>query len=104
MITISKLKPGTHLLIESIADTIYSLCVRENGLLDVYSTDAMFRNDPPKRAKFIGSCHDKAAPRVPDRITKGNRMVFEFFNAYFVSEPVLTALVEGDGWKYEAIT
>ena len=92
MIIVSKLQPGTRLLIESNIGTIYALRVAGNGLMEVYSTDPIFKPGPPKLGGFVGSTHDKRAPHTPDRITKGDRMVLRFADAYFVTEPVATSV------------
>lgn len=104
MIIVSKLKPNTTIYIESIIGTLYVIRSCKDDLINVESSDGLFINGPPKLAVFVGSRMDKLGPNIPDKIIKGGRMVFRFRDTFFMSEPVATALVEGDGWKYEVIT
>lgn len=99
---VSRLKAGSVLLIESTLGTLYALNIIEDRLVDVQGTDPLFRT--PKRGIFVESWSAKVGGTTfPDWIGKDLRMMLRFADANFLTEPVATALIEGDGWKYEAI-
>ena len=103
---VSRLKPNTRIVIESNVGTLYTLTVKKptDRLVEVYSTDPVFKRFPPKLGVYSESWSAKNGGIViPDWIVKNGRMLIRFADANFLSEPVATALLEGDGWKYEAI-
>ena len=106
---VTRLKTGTKALIESTNGTLYTISIvtPEEGLIEVYSVDPVFQPHPPKKAKFLGSQMNRACDPpgdvFPNLVVKGARMMFKFADANFLTEPVTTALLEGEGWHYEAI-
>jgi hypothetical protein len=102
--SLTTLRPGTRILIESTIGTLYELTLvhPEWRLVEVYSTDPLFRSSPPKRGHFVESWSEKSGGvKVPDWIVKGGRMLFKFADASFLSEEVASIRLEGDGWHYE---
>ena len=103
---VSRLKLDTRIVIESNVGTLYTLTVKNPSerFVEVYATDPVFKRYPPKLGIYLESWSTKLGGIViPDWIVKDGRMLIRFRDANFLSEPVATVLLEGNGWKYEVI-
>ena len=104
-VDISKLAPGTRLIVETDR-SVWNFTVRDAQrlLVDVQGTDAIVRGKPP----VIGQLTDAVEPIENGRVLKGHlvkgwKFLMTFANVILVGNPVVTTLVEGKGWHYEAI-
>jgi hypothetical protein len=104
-LSIPLLKAGTKLVIEA-GESLYEITVvrPEERLLLVWSTQPVLRGRAAQFAHYIESRRVTDILALSDWILKGEKMVMRLENGHeFISEPVNSVLVEGDGWKYEAI-
>lgn len=103
---ISRLKPGTKVLVESDKGSLYSFRVINSFLkhLELISTDAAFKTSRPQMCNFAESWAEiHGGIVVPNWIVRGYYMIFRTRTIDIVSGPVKSALLEGPGWSYEAI-
>lgn len=104
-LSIPLLKEGTKLIVEA-GESLYEITVVQPNerLLVVWSTESLLRGPTGQFAHYIESRLVTDIMAIPDWILKGGKMVLRLENGnLFYSEPVNSVLVEGDGWKYEAI-
>ena len=97
-IDVKRLKPGTHLFVET-ENCIYEMKVirADLGLLEISSSD------PPLRLPTVGQHLGGRLPpacEVEGWIGKGLLMSFRFRNGLYTSAPVISAEVKGHNWHY----
>jgi len=98
---LGRLKPHTTVILESDHGTLYTLDVLPaKYLVKVFSTDATFCGNPAIRGLFAGSKDDQG-DIWPGVVRRGARVVFQFKNCQFVTQPIVTARVEGADWHFE---
>lgn len=99
---LGRLAPHTTVILESEQGTLYTLEVLPiTNLVKVFSTDATFRDNPAIRGLFAGS-KDDSGGIWPGVVRYGSRVVFQFKNCQFITQPIVSARIEGNGWHYEA--
>lgn len=103
---VSRLAPGTIILIESVIGTLYTIQMIDpfTNLVEFYSTAEGFRHAPPKRCYFYGSWSDRRGTVVvADQIIKDSFLQLKFQDADFLTNQVKTARLEGRNWHYDVI-
>lgn len=101
------LKEKTVILVESHKGTLYEITMVRplERLVTLYSTDSRLKKSAPKLGVFVHSIPEKSGHPVSDWFVKGMKLVFRLDGGgLFTTETVASALVQGDGWSYEAIT
>ncbi len=98
-INVPDLPPGTVILIETPAQ-VYELIIVGNSHVIVTGTDHRFHT--PVTGRFVQSVYDRDATiSFAGWIGANLRMDIEFKNATFRSTPVISACVQGNGFKYD---
>lgn len=105
-IDLTKLDSDTKLLVETTGG-VWEFEYIQNDLIRVSGTDERF-----KRQGFVGKYLEAIEPgvrvgRLPNRvdshIVRGYVCKIEFRDLILVTKPVVSVLIIGDGWEYEAI-
>jgi len=105
--TVSRMRPDTIALIESVVGDMYTLRLVDPAanLVEFYSSEEAMRHHPPRRCYFLASWMDRAGlVSIPDWVVKDGRMLLQFSDANYLCHPVRAALLEGPNWKYEVIS
>lgn len=104
-ISIPLLKDNTTIIIEAGASLYEIIVVRAHErLLLIWSTNPALKSTSPTFAHYIESRRVQDGMTLSDWVVKGERMVLRREGGLeFISEPVDYAMVQGKGWKYEAI-
>lgn len=105
-IDISKLRPGTRLLVETVTNVwSFTVTVPENLRVEVSGTDERFKNLEKPVLGMLVLCEEPIAVnarQLPGCIAKGWTFLIDFANCRLIGNQVVSARVEGDGWSYEA--
>lgn len=104
-VSIPLLREGVKLIV--VADpSIYEITIVRpfERLVFLWGQTVWFTEKRGRFAHYIESRRVSDTLALPDWIIKGEKMVLRLENGNeFISEPVNSVLIEGDGWKYEAI-
>ena len=102
-IDITKLKPGTIVWLETVKGVYKIMPTGEAvGHVMVDSSESPLEACRPVRLILEKSIYDdRGEVFVPFWIGKGLRILFRGFRGSFLTSSVLSAMIEGDGWKYE---
>ncbi len=94
---------GVCLLVET-QECVWSMRLLDHGrlLVEVESSDARLKHGGPRVAQLVRSL-SPAGESFVGAIVKGWMFVLQFADCQWVSTPVVSASITGQGWRFEAI-
>lgn len=101
-INLSRLKAGTRVLLET-TEGVWCFRIVDPALclIEVEGTDHRFQHQA-KLGRFLKSMEPtKDGSEANGELVECWVFSVQFADVVFISEPVLTASIEGDDWKYD---
>lgn len=99
-----KREKGDSILMDSATGSLYQVTIvdPDERIVAFWSSEPLFRREKPKIGRYVESRSLRnGGVVVEDWIIKACRMVIQFADTVFISEPVMTAHVEGKNWTYD---